>query len=152
MGAELRTYVDIDATPERVWGVLMDLPAYPEWNPFVRTADGNVTAGSGLALTIAPLNGALRVRLRPSVLEVTVERRLRFLVRFARVAAPGLFDAEHVLTLDTQDGGVRLWEEVQLTGLLVPLLSRSLNRDRSAMFAAMNASFKAHVEGRPTDG
>src|SRR4051794_34361685 len=99
MAAELRTYVDIDATPERVWGVLMDVPAYPEWNPFVRSAEGTFSVGSRLALTIAPLHGALRVRLRPSVLEVTAERWLRFQVRFARPAAPGLFDAEHVLTL-----------------------------------------------------
>jgi uncharacterized protein YndB with AHSA1/START domain len=30
MTAELRTFVDIDGTPERVWQVLTDLPAYAE--------------------------------------------------------------------------------------------------------------------------
>ena len=39
MPAELTTFVDIDATPERVWQVLTDLPAYAEWNPFITEAD-----------------------------------------------------------------------------------------------------------------
>jgi uncharacterized protein YndB with AHSA1/START domain len=30
--------VDISATPEQVWAVLADLPAYQEWNPFIRSA------------------------------------------------------------------------------------------------------------------
>jgi hypothetical protein len=34
MTAELRAFVDIDATPEGVWQVLVDVPRYPEWTPF----------------------------------------------------------------------------------------------------------------------
>ena len=33
MTGEMRTSVDIDATPELVWEVLTDVPAYPEWTP-----------------------------------------------------------------------------------------------------------------------
>jgi len=36
MTADLTTSVDIDATAERVWQVLTDLPAYGEWNPFIK--------------------------------------------------------------------------------------------------------------------
>jgi uncharacterized protein YndB with AHSA1/START domain len=46
MTAELRTFVDIDATPERVWQVLTDLPAYAEWNPFITRAEGTFAEGS----------------------------------------------------------------------------------------------------------
>ena len=35
--------VDISATPEQVWAVLADLPAYQEWNPFIRSASGQLT-------------------------------------------------------------------------------------------------------------
>ena len=52
MTAELRTFVDIDATPERVWQVLTDLPAYAEWNPFVTRADGAFVVGSRLAMSV----------------------------------------------------------------------------------------------------
>ena len=37
--------VDIAATPRRVWAVLADLDAYPQWNPFIRSASGQLAEG-----------------------------------------------------------------------------------------------------------
>ena len=30
---QIVTQMDIAASPERVWSILMDFPAYPQWNP-----------------------------------------------------------------------------------------------------------------------
>ena len=30
---QIVTQIDIAASPERVWSILMDFPAYPQWNP-----------------------------------------------------------------------------------------------------------------------
>ena len=68
-------------------------------------------------------------------------------MRFARFGIPGLFDSDHTLTITEEDGGVRLWEEAQFRGLLVPPMMRSLNRDRSPAFAAMNTALKDRAEG-----
>ena len=150
MAAEIRTFVDIDATPERVWEVLTYLPAYPEWNPIVRRAEGSFAVGGSPSLTFAPLSTALRVTVRPTVLEAEAGRRLHFRFRFARLGVPGLFDAEHVLTLDPQDGNVvRLWEQARFRGLLAPLMTRLLNRTGGGAFATMNDALKQRVEGRP---
>nr|WP_255305408.1 SRPBCC family protein [Acidithiobacillus ferrivorans] len=32
---QIETNIEITATPERVWSILMDFPAYPQWNPFI---------------------------------------------------------------------------------------------------------------------
>jgi uncharacterized protein YndB with AHSA1/START domain len=37
--------VDIDAPPDQVWGVLADLDAYPDWNPFIQSASGRLAEG-----------------------------------------------------------------------------------------------------------
>jgi uncharacterized protein YndB with AHSA1/START domain len=46
MAKQLRAQVDIQASPERVWEVLTDFAAYPEWNPFIVQASGAVAPGS----------------------------------------------------------------------------------------------------------
>ena len=148
MTAEMRWFVDIDATPERVWQVLTDVPAYPQWNPFItRTARTSAVAGR-VSVSLPPLNALVRPTFRPKVLEVTPCRRLRFRLRLARLGLPGLLDTEHMLTIaPNDDGGVRLWHQVRFRGILVPLMTRSLNRQNGPSFEAMNAALKARIEG-----
>ena len=65
--AELTTFVDIDATPERVWQVLIDLPAYAEWNPFITSAEGEFVEGGRVSVSVPPVNAFVQSRLRPTV-------------------------------------------------------------------------------------
>ena len=146
MRAELRTFVDIEATPERVWQVLTDLPAYAQWNPFITHAEGTFAVGERLSLRLPPVNALLRVTLRPTVLEVIPCRRLRLRSRQGRLGMPGLFDAEHTFTLTQHDGAVRLLEEQRLRGLLVAVMARPLNRRRLPALTAMNAALKDRSE------
>jgi hypothetical protein len=149
MTAELRTFVDIDATAERVWQVLTDLPAYAEWNPFITKAEGAFVVGDRLSVSVPPVNAFVQPKLRPTVLEVAPFQRLRVWSRLDRLGIPGLFDVEHTMTITDHDGGVRLWQQDRFRGLLAPLLIRSLNRHRLTAFNAMNAALKHRVEGTP---
>ncbi|HWC70427.1 MAG TPA: SRPBCC family protein [Actinomycetota bacterium] len=51
---ELRTEIEIDAPPEQVWQVLTDFGAYPDWNPFIRSIEGEPQVGSRLNVRIDP--------------------------------------------------------------------------------------------------
>ena len=42
--------LDIGATPQQVWGVLADLDCYPQWNPLIRPAPGELAEGASLTL------------------------------------------------------------------------------------------------------
>ena len=147
MTAELRTFVDIDATPERVWQVLNDLPAYPEWNPFITSGEGEFVEGERVTVSVPPANAFIQSRLRPTVVEVVPCRRLRLWSRIDRLGIPGLFHVEHTMTITEQDGGARFWVQDRFGGLLAPVLIRSLNRHRLAAFNAMTAALKNRVEG-----
>lgn len=48
----LSASIALDATPEEVWRVLTDLPAYGEWNPFIVSADGTVERDATLHLVM----------------------------------------------------------------------------------------------------
>lgn len=149
MPAELRTFVDIDATPEQVWNVLTDLPAYAEWNPFITSAEGELVKGGRLSVRVPPVNAFVQSRLRPTVLEVDPFRRLRICSRLDRLGIPGLIDVELTMTITDHENGVRLWWQDQFRGLLAPLLIRSLNRHRLTAFNAMIGALKDRIESSP---
>jgi len=145
MSTELRTAIDIDAPAGAVWSVLADLAAYPDWNPFIVRAEGEVAVGGKLTLSMQPV-GARRTTVRPTVLEVDPGRRLRWrgTLGFATV-----FDADHTITLEERPGGVRLTQAERFRGLLVPLLARSLRNHTLPAFDAMNLALKRRVERAP---
>jgi hypothetical protein len=146
MTGELRTSIDIDATPELVWEVLTDVPAYPEWSPLLTSAEGTFTEGGRVSFSFPRMNALLRTTVPAKVLEVTPRRRLRYVLRFARLGIPGVLDTEHIMTIALHEGGVRLWLELRFRGLLLPLMTRSLNRERAPAFGPMPAALKARIE------
>jgi hypothetical protein len=143
MAKQLRSEIDIHATAERVWQILTDFDAYPDWNPFLVRASGRPRQGERLNLRMQPVGGR-GMTFRPTVIEASPGRRLRWL---GRLLAPGIFDGEHSFTIEAVgEGKVRLIQEEQFRGILVPLLWRSLQRRTLPAFEQMNLALKNRAE------
>lgn len=140
---EIRTEIVVEAPAERVWSVLTGFGAYPQWNPFIREAEGAIQEGSRLRVRIAPPGGR-SMTFTPTVTHVASGQSLRWL---GRLFVPKLFDGEHVFEIEPLGGRrVRFVHRERFSGLLVPLLWRRLDRDTRAGFEAMNAALKARAE------
>lgn len=141
---ELTTEIDIHASPARVWQVLTDFSAHPEWNPFVRRISGMPKTGERLTVFIQPAGGK-GMRFRPRVLVADPERELRWLGRFL---LPGIFDGEHYFRIHaTAPGKVRFEHGEKFSGMLVGLAKSQLESGTRAGFDAMNRALKARAEG-----
>ena len=139
----LYTDLEIAAPAERVWAILADLPAYPAWNPFIRRITGALEPGARLEVRLEP-PGGMGATLRPTVLAADPGRELRWR---GSLGVRGLFDAEHRFALEPAGAGrVRFVQEERFTGLLVPLLAKSLDRHTLPGFEAMNRALKARAE------
>jgi hypothetical protein len=148
MSKRLFTHVDIQAEPERVWEVLTDLAAYPEWNPFIVRAEGVVDPGGRLILTMQPMGGR-GTTLRPRLVAVDINRELRWR---GKLGLPGLMDAEHTFLLQPQAGGTRLIHQETFRGVLVPFVAGTLDRNTLPAFVAMNEALKHRAEEPPRAG
>jgi hypothetical protein len=149
MPDELRTFVDIDATPERVWRVLTDLPAYAEWNPFITRVEGPLVVGGRLSVSVPPVNAFVQPKPHPTVLEVVPYRRLRVRSSLDRLGLRGLFKVDVTITITDHDRGVRLWWQDDFRGILAPLLIASMNHRRLPAFNAMTVALKDRAESSP---
>jgi hypothetical protein len=145
MAKQLRTQVDIHASPERVWQILTDFAAYPQWNPFMPRASGSARRGERLTIRLQPVGGR-GTTFRPTVLEADPGKRLRWI---GRVLVPGVFDGEHSFTIQPLgQGQVRLVQQEDFRGLLVPLLAGSLDRRTLPAFEQMNQALKRRAEAQ----
>lgn len=134
--------IDIDAPANRVWAILTDTAAYPEWNPFITKLNGSLDPGSRLDVTIVP-PGAKQQRFAPTVTAVEPERRLAWL---GRLLIPGIFDGAHTFELEAlTTESTRFTQSERFSGLLVPIL-RGLLRTTETGFAAMNTALAERAE------
>ena len=141
---ELRTEIDIDASAERVWAALTDFASFPKWNPFIREIRGTPAVGSRLEVTIGA-SGTKPMTFRPTVKNVVPNQELRWL---GRVGIPGLFDGEHIFELvRTGPNRTRFVQRETFSGLFVPFLAKSLDRDARRGFEEMNRALRARATG-----
>jgi hypothetical protein len=142
MTRRIDTEILIQASPERVWAVLTDFAAYPEWNPFILSLEGTAEWGEHLRVRIRTGEGKEHL-FKPVVLQATAPTRLRWL---GRLGVPGLFDGEHDFELQPEGSGTLLHQRESFQGFLVPILWRQVEPATRAGFEAMNRALKARAE------
>jgi hypothetical protein len=142
---ELRSEIEFEGTPDEAWEVLADLPAHSEWNPFIRSFEGELRAGTKLAVRLQPVGGR-GLTLRPRVLVAAPGRELRWI---GHLIVPGIFDGEHRFVIEPAGPGrVRLIQSERFDGVLVPLLWKKLEDGTREGFQAMNEALARRVEER----
>ena len=141
---QIHTEIFIDASAERVWQVLTGFADFPDWNPFLRSAQGDLTPGSKLEVRIqAP--GSKGMTFKPTVLTAEPGGELRWIGHFL---LPGIFDGEHHFILESiREGGVRFIQGERFTGVLVPLMALiGLFGKTEQGFVEMNLALKRRAE------
>lgn len=144
MATTIKTSIDISASPEMVWRVLSNFPAYRRWNPFIREIDGKLAPGARLRVRMR-LPGGRSYRFAPRVIKAIPAAELhwrgKFLVR-------GLFDGEHAFII-VPDGvrGVRFVQRERFSGLLAPLMLLLRGSKIREGFERMNQALKKTAEG-----
>jgi hypothetical protein len=140
---ELKTTIEIDASADAIWSVLIDFSRYSEWNPFIRSIHGKAKKGEKLEVFIQSPGGN-GMTFRPIILALKPEYELRWI---GRVILPGIFDGEHQFQIEPiGEGRARLIHREVFSGLLVPLLWRNLETQTRQGFEAMNLALKTRVE------
>ncbi len=142
----LETEIQIKATPEKVWSILINLDQYTDWNPFIKKAEGKIQEGEKLEVCISPPNGKEMV-FKPTVKSVIKHSEFSWLGRFL---FPGIFDGKHIFTITKTEDGCLLVQKEKFSGLLVPLMWNNLEKGTREGFELMNNALKQRAENAST--
>ncbi len=113
-GMSIRTAIEIDAPRERVYDILADLDAYPEWNPYHRNVRGEFAVGAGLDVDITRPDGK-QVNIPPHMLRIDENREITW-----GGGILGVFYGEHSFLLSsTASGGTLLEHNEDFSGFAI---------------------------------
>lgn len=141
---EIRTEIEIAASPDAVWNTLVEIERWPEWNPIVNKSNGLSEIGSQLDITMASEEkGKDGPQYKPKVLEMNQPSFFRWR---AHMIAGFIFTNDKVFELEEIEGGTRLIHKELFRGLLAPIFCSQMEKGVPPMLNKMNQALKKQVE------
>ena len=143
MAKEIKTEILINATPGKVWSILIDFDKYPDWNPFIKSITGKVLVSNKITVRLEP-PGAKGMTFKPKVLAFETNKEFRWI---GHLFFLGLFDGEHIFELiDNGNGTTTFIQREKFGGILVPLFKKMLDGNTLNGFNLMNKKLKELAE------
>lgn len=140
---EIKTEIIINASADKVWKVLTDFEAYPDWNPFITSVKGDVFEGSKFKVSMQSL-GSKSMTFKPIC--ISFVENVQF-VWLGQLGMKGIFDGKHIFELARiSDEKTKLIQREEFNGLLVPLFWKKLNVNTRWSFEMMNDKLKEKAE------
>lgn len=136
---DFSTSISIRSTPAKVWALLTDAAAYPEWNTTVSRVEGRIAPGEKVTVHVKISPQAFPVK----VAEFEPEKRMVW-----RGGAPlaFIFKGERTFTLTPgSDGALEFSMREAYTGLFAPMITRSIP-DLQPAFDEFAACLKRRAE------
>lgn len=144
---EIRTEIEISATPAEVWAELVEFQRYPEWNPFIVSLRGEAKVGTSLEVTMSLPDSNKEHTFRPRLVKCEEAAELRWL---GHLWMKGLFDGEHFFRLEASGpDSTRFVHGEDFSGVLLRFLLPRMN-DVARGFVYMNLALKKRVEAKKT--
>lgn len=143
MKKQIETEILINTSPEKAWTILTNFNDYPNWNPFIKSINGDVKVGNKIKVKIEPPE-AKGMIFKPKVLTYEANKELRWV---GHLLITGLFDGEHKFEIvDNGNGTVTFKHSEKFKGILVPLFKKQIENNILRGFNDLNRKLKELAE------
>lgn len=140
---ELRTEIQIKATPEKIWAVLTDFKKFPEWNPMIKSFEGKLAIDEKVTVKLQQ-PGSSAMTFKPTITLVIPNKTFRWQ---GHLLIPGLFDGEHIFEIeDNRNGACKFVHRENFKGILIPLFKKMIDVNTKQGFEMMNLELKKRCE------
>jgi hypothetical protein len=136
------TEIIIGASAEKVWGILTNLNAFQEWNPFMIKSKGEVKPKARLVNTMQIEKTTMTFK--PVVQQVIPNAYFDWV---GHLLMPGIFDGHHYFRIESiHDQQVKLVHGENFSGILSSIIFRKIGNDTRLGFIKMNQALKQQAE------
>ncbi|MEM7658031.1 MAG: SRPBCC domain-containing protein [Bacteroidota bacterium] len=141
---KLRTEILIQASTEKVWSLLTDRSAYPDWNPFIIAWTGELRVGEKQQIKLLPDPEGKPFPISP---RLKVKQEGQEIAWLGHLGIPGLFDGYHYFQLErVGEGQTRLIHGEHFSGILRRIVMAIVGENTRKGFEAMNQALKEKAE------
>lgn len=135
---KFETTIEIKAAPDKVWSILTNAEAYPNWNSTVEKVDGQIALGQKVTVYAKATPG------RAFPLKVSEFEPSKKMVWSGGMPL-GLFTGTRTYTLTPKGSSVVFNMREEFNGLMAPLITRSIP-DLQPAFDTFAADLKKRAE------
>ena len=137
--------IDIDAPGETVWEVIIDLPSYGEWNPFVVSCHSTLVVGDPIKMRVVLFRGFAQPQ-RESIFEHIPGERLCYGLDGGSLGAIVSRRCHELQTLGPRR--TRYRSHFELSGWLAPVVRSLLGGRLQRGFRSMTTGIRQRAEQR----
>lgn len=140
---KVATEILIPASPDKIWKILVDFPAYPDWNRFLKAIRGQATQDAPLEIDVQYYGK----HVEKQVVIVTGFMAPKYFSFVWKHSWGGWFlSTEHVLRLkDKEDGRSVFFQELYITGLGLKFRRRDMEHAARLSMDKLNDDLKERV-------
>jgi hypothetical protein len=136
--------IEIAAKVDAVWAILTDFANYPNWNPFVPQAEGQLEKGQRIKIRL--VMGKRATPVRPVVTRVDRPHELRWLAKWG--PSRGWFDVDRGFLLDAMGPNrTRFVQEEICSGVFAPAILAASEGNILAGYRRLAEALKSRAEG-----
>jgi uncharacterized protein YndB with AHSA1/START domain len=132
----------IAAEPARIWQLLVDLPGYSGWNPWIVRAEGDVSRGGKVSVDVILFG----VKVPAEHIVLAVEPEHRFCWKDTGWNGAFVYSQRCRTLTRNPDGTVLLSQELLMEGLLSPVAGAAMGKNLSEGMAAETDALKRRAE------
>ena len=142
---EIKTEIEISASPEDVWQILSDVDKWQDWSPIINKSSGSLTLGNTIEITmVGKETGKDGPQYSPKIVELESKKSFRWR---AHMIAGFIFTNDKVFELYQTQTGTRVVHKEIFSGLLAPVFKGQMEKGVPPMLDSMNQALKQLVEG-----
>ncbi len=143
---EIKTEIQISASPDKVWSIISNIKNWYEWSPIIQKSKGDPFLGAKLSIIMTGKEGKGGKdgpSYQPIITFFNEAKSFRWR---AKMIAGFIFTNDKSFELEATPDGTRLIHKEYFKGLLVPMFWNSIKTTVPSMLNSMNEALKKKVE------